>query len=150
MSAILYLKPRDHGYALNYILKDDESCEPGQALDYTVNDAGQVNRVRFAGGQYTYEVEVSTGLHPDRCVGIAMNTVHDSGDLALDRELRACDHGYITAYAASEEAIQPMRPIMDAANGNITEITDADDLLYKRGRTVSRFINGKRGTIFLN
>jgi hypothetical protein len=150
MSNLLYLKPRDHGYALNYILTDDEGCEPGQALDYTVNDAGQVNRVRFAGGQYTYEVEVSTGDHPDRFVGIAMNTVHETGALALDRELKVCDHGYITAYAASEETIQPMQPIMDAANGNITEITTADDLLYRRGRTVTRFINGKRGTIFLN
>jgi len=138
------IRPYEHGQILDiYWLKDDEAIYPGECVDLS---SDPVTLARPQGGSYRYEVIKSDGNHPERCVGISLTTVESTD---LDRGLRVVDHGYVGAFAASDNDIEPQRYIKSGANGNIEEITQATDILKMRGRTVWRAYKGKMTCVFL-
>jgi hypothetical protein len=152
---LLALIPHDHQIKLSfYHLKEDETLYPTDMAALSRDDDGNIVLIRVAGGDFKYEIIRTDGTDQaaEDCVGLCLSTVGDDIDLYFEdpeRTVLILDHGYGLAHAPSETTIDPQKPIKGWTNGHCEEIVAADDILSKRGRTITRLINGKLGVIFL-
>lgn len=136
------------------MLKEGEDINPTDMAALSRDDDGNIVMVRTGGTEFKYEIIRTDGTARAAvdCVGICLSVVGDDIDLYFEdpeRTTLILDHGYGLAHAPSDTEIDPQKPLKGWTDGHCEEITNADEILQKRARSVTKLTQGKLGVIFL-